>query len=600
MTDIQALEERLERERLARLEAERIADDTIRDLYERQCEMQLLRSVAFAANEARSIDDALRAALESVCTYARWSAGHVFFVSEDDRLVSSRIWCDESGRFTELREQTDAARFSRGVGLPGHVLAQEITVWIENLAELNDDSIIRTFDQFGLCAAIGVPILVGTRVHAILELFDEHTRPFDGHFVDVMGQVGTMLGRVIERERAQRELHDANRRLTRALVDLQGAQEKIVQQERLRALGQMASGIAHDFNNALHPIVGYAELLSEDPEVARVPVAGRYLRNILTSASDAASVVSRLREFYRKREDEDVLVPIDLRTILQQVSDLTRPRWYNEALASGIRISVVTDLDPVGLVLGHEAQLREAFMNLVLNAVDAMPSGGTIVLRTRPEGHRVLVEVCDSGIGMTEEVRRQCLEPFFTTKGHRGSGLGLGMVYGIVHRHDGTLNISSAPGRGTTVTLGFPMARGDVMPVAIAARRALPPPMRILVVDDKPSARTLLKEMLAADGHDVETVSQGVDAVTRLQAARFDLVITDRSMPAMSGDELARIIKESDRPLPVIMITGFGVLMKSAGERPFGVDIVLPKPVTRLELREALAAAASTLVAQAS
>ena len=600
MTDIQALEERLERERLARLDAERIADETIRDLYERQCEMQLLRSVAFAANEARSIEDALRAAIESVCIYARWSVGHVFFVTEDDRLVSSKIWHDEGGRFAELREQTETARFSRGVGLPGHVLAQEIAVWIENIGELRDDTIIRTFDQFGLCAAIGVPIMVGARVHAILELFDEHARPFDGHFVDVMGQIGTMLGRVIERERAQRDLHDANRRLTRALVDLQGAQEKIVQQERMRALGQMASGIAHDFNNALHPIVGYAELMLDEPEISRVPVAARYLRHILTSASDAASVVGRLREFYRKREDEDVLVPIDLRTILQQVSDLTRPRWCNEALASGIRISVVTDLDPIGLVMGHEAQLREAFMNLLLNAIDAMPSGGTIVLRSRTEGNRVLVEVCDSGVGMTEDVRRQCLEPFFTTKGNRGSGLGLGMVYGIVHRHDGTLNISSAPGRGTTVTLGFPAARAGAAPVATASRKVLPEPMRILVVDDKPAARTLLKEMLAADGHDVETVSKGVDGVMRLQSSRFDLVITDRSMPAMSGDELARIVKESETPIPVIMITGFGVLMKSAGERPFGVDIVLPKPVTRLELREALAAATSAPIAHAS
>jgi signal transduction histidine kinase/ActR/RegA family two-component response regulator len=595
MTEIQAVEERLERERLARVEAERIADETIRDLYERQCEIQLLRSVAFAANEARSIEEALRAAVESVCTYARWAAGHVFFVTEDERLVSSDIWHDEGGRFAALRQQTAATTFGRGMGLPGHVLAQEITVWIEDIGELHDFARVRTFDQFGLRAAVGVPILVGTRLHAILELFDEQPRPFDGHFVDVMGQVGTMLGRVIERERGKRELHDANRRLTRALVDLQGAQEKIVQQERLRALGQMASGIAHDFNNALHPIVGYAELLMEEPELVRVPDAQRYLRNILTSASDAASVVGRLREFYRKREDEDVLVPIDLRMILQQVSDLTRPRWYNEALASGIRIAVVTDLDPIGLVMGHEAQLREAFMNLLLNAIDAMPSGGTIVLRTRTEGHRVLVEVCDSGVGMTEDVRRQCLEPFFTTKGNRGSGLGLGMVYGIVHRHDGTLNISSAPGRGTTMTLGFPVARAGAIAVATTSRKVLPPPMRILVVDDKPSARTLLKEMLEADGHDVETVAKGADGVTRLQETTFDLVLTDRSMPAMSGDELARIIKESDAPIPVIMITGFGVLMKSAGERPFGVDLVLPKPVTRLELREALAAVASPM-----
>jgi signal transduction histidine kinase/CheY-like chemotaxis protein len=592
MNPVLAFEDTLERERLARVEAERVADETIRDLYERQCEIQMLRSVAFAANDARSIEGAMRSALASVCRYARWAVGHVFFVTEDDRLVSADLWHDEAHRFTDLRQHTEATTLVRGAGLCGQVLAQALPVWIENVADLDDESGVRDLNRFGVRAAVGVPVLVGERVRAVLELFDEQARPFDGHFVDVMGQVGTMLGRVIEREQAQRELHQANERLTRALVDLQQAQDHIVQQERLRALGQMASGIAHDFNNALHPIVGYAELLQTQPEIASVPNARRYLRHMLTAANDAASVVGRLREFYRRRDDEDVLVPIDLVTVVEEVADLTRPRWYNEALASGIRICVVTDLEPVPRIMGHDAQLREACMNLVLNAVDAMPSGGTIVLRTRSDGGRVLVDVCDSGVGMSDDVRRQCLEPFFTTKGQRGSGLGLGMVYGIVHRHDGTLNIASTPGHGTTVTLGFPAAPAGITSGAAIAPRSAPAPMRVLVVDDKPAAREMLQELLEADGHHPETVEKGIDAVARLRETPFDLVITDRSMPAMSGDELARIIKESARPVPVIMITGFGVLMKSADERPFGVDIVLPKPVARSALRDALAAVA--------
>ena len=592
MNTVHPLEEKLERERQARLEAERIADETIRDLYERQCEMQMLRSVAFAANEARSIEEAIGGALESVCRYSQWAAGHVFFVKGEDCLVSSDIWYDPLGLYTELRTQTDQAKFTRGVGLPGQVLAREVLVWIQDVEDLDASSGVRDLNRVGLRAAVGVPVLVGTQVRAVLELFDSQPRPFNGHFVDVMGQVGTMLGRVTEREHAKRELHDANERLTLALFDLQEAQERIVQQERMRAVGQMASGIAHDFNNALHPIVGYAELLLEQGAIANVPNATRYLRNILTSAGDAASVVSRLREFYRKREDEDVLVPVDLGSIVQQVQDLTRPRWFNEALAAGIRISVITDLQPVPRVMGHEAQLREAFMNLLLNAVDAMPTGGTIVLRTRLDDGRVAVDVSDSGMGMTDEVRRQCLEPFFTTKGDRGSGLGLGMVYGIVHRHDGTLNISSAPGRGTTVTLAFAAAEAGVTHVAATVAKTVAAPMQVLVVDDKPAACELLREMLESDGHVVETVGKGAEGVARLRDTKFDLVITDRSMPAMSGDELARIVKESSTPVPVIMITGFGVLMNSADERPFGVDIVLPKPVTRAALREALAAVA--------
>jgi CheY-like chemotaxis protein len=198
--------------------------------------------------------------------------------------------------------------------------------------------------------------------------------------------------------------------------------------------------------------------------------------------------------------------------------------------------------------------------------------------------------VSDSGIGMSDDVRRKCLEPFFTTKGDRGSGLGLGMVYGIVHRHDGTLAITSAPGRGTTVTLAFPAAEDGVASRAAAAPQALTAPMHVLVVDDKAAARDLLQELLEADGHVVAPVSTGLEAATRLRETAFDLVVTDRSMPAMSGDELARIVKESATPVPVIMITGFGVLMTSAEERPFGVDLVLPKPVTRAALRQALAA----------
>lgn len=592
-TQLLPVEAVLERERLARQEAERLAHETIRDLYDRQCEIQMLRAVAFAANDARSIEDAMRAALAAVCRDARWGAGHVCFV-QDDRVVPSELWHDEQGRFPALRDVAAGLTFERGQGVPGQVLEREVLVWVEDVADVDDD-MLRSLACFGVKTAIGVPVLVGDKVRAVLTLFDEQTRPFSGHFVDVMGQIGAMLGRVIEREEAQRELHQANERLSRALVELQDAQEHIVQQERLRALGQMASGIAHDFNNALNPIVGYAELLADQPGIDAVPDARRYLHNIITSASDAAAVVGRLREFYRARADEDVLVPIDLGVVLQEVADLTRPRWYNEALAAGIRITVTTELAAVPRVMGHATQLREAFMNLVLNAVDAMPGGGTIVLRTRVEGARVLADVCDSGVGMTEEVRRHCLEPFFTTKGDRGSGLGLGMVYGIVRRHDGTLSITSAPGRGTTMTLGFPAAQVEA-PAAAApppSAAAAPAPLRILVVDDKAPARRLLLAMLGADGHTVEAVAGGAEALARLEATDFDIILTDRSMPEMSGDELARIVKEGSKPVPVIMITGFGVLMTAADERPFGVDLVLPKPITRAALREAIAATAA-------
>ena len=583
---ISTLEQGLERERLARIEAERLADQTIHDLYERQCDIQLVRSVAFAANEARSLDDVMRAALAAVCHFGGWPAGHVFFVDEQGQLVDSDLWHEDGGRFATLRERTGAIRFTRGIGLPGQVLEPGILVWIEDVGQVGDFPRARAVEELGLRAAVGVPVLVGSEVRAVLELFGEEVRPLDGRFVDVLSQVGALLGRVIEREQAQRELREANAALSKALVELQGAQGQIVQQERLSALGQMASGIAHDFNNALHPIVGYAELLLEHPAIAEAAHTSRYVQNILTSARDAAAVVSRLREFYRARDEKDSQAPVDLGMLVEQVVDLTRPRWYSEALAEGKRIQVTARVEPLAHVMAHEPQLREALINLVLNAVDAMPAGGEIELSAGMRDDRVVVAVRDTGTGMTEEVRRQCLEPFFTTKGSRGSGLGLGMVYGIVQRHEGLLEIASAPGLGTTVTLSFPATMRRAPRARIT--EALPPPRRILLVDDQAAARDSLRDVLEIDGHRVVTAESGVEAMAHLLNGTFDVVVTDRAMPEMNGDELAKFVKASTPTLPVVMITGFGVLMASAGERPEGVDLVLSKPVSRAALRDAL------------
>jgi signal transduction histidine kinase/ActR/RegA family two-component response regulator len=560
------------------------------DLYERQCEIQLLRSVAFAANDARSVHAAMGAALELVCRHAGWPLGHVFLADAHGELFNTDIWYDEGDRFPELRLRTEAAQFGPGVGLPGHVLLQRLPVWIEDVAETHGFTPARGIAAFGLRSAVGVPILVGSDVRAVLELFRETPTPLDGHFVDLMGQVGAMLGRVIEREQSESELLEANNRLTRALYDLREAQDRVVQQERLRALGQMASGIAHDFNNALHPIVGYTELLLQNPVLAEAPTAMRCLRNILTAATDAGAVVGRLREFYRTKADgEDAVAPVDLGAVVRQVVELTRPRWYSEALAGGVRITVNTEIEPTPRILGDAPQLREAVINLVLNAVDSMPQSGTIVLRTRTEQGRVVLEVSDTGTGMTEDVRRHCLEPFFTTKGQRGSGLGLGMVYGIVQRHEGTLDITSSPGLGTTMTLTFPAIQAaEAAPAPARARQVHVEPLDILLVDDQPAALEVMQKLLEYEGHRVTTATNGVEALACLREMDADLVITDRAMPRMGGDELASFVKQLPRPVPVIMVTGFGVLM-SAEELPPGVDLVLSKPLTRGDLLDAVA-----------
>jgi CheY-like chemotaxis protein/anti-sigma regulatory factor (Ser/Thr protein kinase) len=296
-----------------------------------------------------------------------------------------------------------------------------------------------------------------------------------------------------------------------------------------------------------------------------------------------------LREFYRQRDEGEVFAPVDLNKLIEQAVSLTQPKWKNQAEAKGVTIRVVTEFERIRPVAGSEAGLREALTNLIFNAVDAMPQGGTITVRTRSANSRVIMEVADTGMGMTEEVRQRCLEPFFTTKGDRGTGLGLSMVYGILQRHRGSVEIETAPGKGTTFRLSLPAAQEKPPTCKRDSAPASIRPLRVLLVDDEDIVCQILREYLVEDGHVVETAANGHEALDKLPKAAFDVVILDRAMPGLSGDQTALAIKELKPELPVILLTGFGNMMQAAGETPPGIDLVLGKPVTIAGLRSALA-----------
>ncbi len=390
--------------------------------------------------------------------------------------------------------------------------------------------------------------------------------------------------------KSQASLLEANQQLQHALADLKAAQEQTIHQERLRALGEMASGIAHDFNNALAPILGYSELLLVRPEDWDDQERRKaYLQLIMTGASDAAKVIGRLKAFARPDDEDETFQPIELTVLVEQVVALTQPRWKDQALLSGRTIHVQTLLQPIPAVTGHESEIREALTNLMFNAVDASSDGGTITVRTYLEDGKAIIEVSDTGAGMPEEVRNRCLEPFFSTKGEHGTGLGLPMVYGIVKRHGGTLDIASAPDQGTTIKLGLPIARPAQAAGHAPAPRSSTARLHVLVVDDEPHVLNVLEQYLLQDGHTVETATNGREGLERFRAGRFDLVMTDRAMPELVGDELATAIKREAPMTPVILITGFGGLMQAEGDKPPGVDLVVSKPIRLATLKEAIA-----------
>jgi len=397
-------------------------------------------------------------------------------------------------------------------------------------------------------------------------------------------------------KRAETELRQTNTLLREAFQEPETSQRNLVQQERLRAFGEMASGVAHDFNNALSPILGYSELLLLSPETLedREKAKGQ-IWIINTAARDAANVVRRLREFYRTREGDELFLPVDLNGLVEQAVDLAQPRWKDEAQSRGLDIAVETDLADVPLVSGIEPELREVLINLLFNGVDALkPEGGgkahgALTVRTRAEDEHVAVEVSDTGAGMTPAVRERCLDPFFTTKGERGTGLGLSMVHGIVKRHGGTIAIDSELGRGTTFVLRFPVDTPTEAATVSLLDTAPARLLRVLVVDDERAVRDLVKEFLLADGHSVETAANGRAALEKFAPGAFDLVITDRAMPEMGGDELAAALKELAPTQPILMLTGFGDRMAVREEKPAGVDRVLGKPPTLAVFRAAVA-----------
>jgi len=403
-----------------------------------------------------------------------------------------------------------------------------------------------------------------------------------------------ILQDITERERAEENLRESNHRLEETLAELKATQQQIIQQERLRALGQLASGIAHDFNNVLTPILGYSDMLLTVPtflnDKERIK---NYLKVINTAAEDAKGIVSRLREFYRNREENEAFMSVNLNQVVQQAIQLTQPKWKDQAQANGVNIVISTDLQEIPLISGREIELRESLTNLIINSVDAITTNGTINLQTRSSGTDVILKVTDNGIGMTEKVKQRCFEPFFSTKGLSGTGLGLSMVYGIIRRHKGTIEVESELGKGTTFMLHLPIATDIKDKQKTQEVESLQQSLHVLVVDDEPLIQDMLGEYLANDGHSFIIASNGRDGLVKFRSGIFDLVITDRAMPDMSGDQLASIVKQSNPGAPIIMITGFGEIMESSGEIPECVDYLLSKPVTLNTFRKALLKAIS-------
>ncbi|HWM79872.1 MAG TPA: response regulator, partial [Methylomirabilota bacterium] len=375
--------------------------------------------------------------------------------------------------------------------------------------------------------------------------------------------------------------------IVRDMTSQRELETQMHQSEKLTALGQVAGGIAHDFNNLLQAILGYSQLMTKN--MGNAEVVRRGLAVIETAATGGAETVRRIQKFARLRPDEP-FVSVEINQVIQDAVAITRPRWEERVAKGGVPLRLELRLTPLPAVMGRPSELNEVITNLILNAIDAMPEGGTLGIYTRPEGdEHVVLTVTDTGMGMPEHVRTRIFDPFFTTKGEIGTGLGLSVSFSIIQRHSGEMRVESQAGRGTTFTIVLPVGMAEVQAPAGPETVMGTHSGRILLVDNEFPVMTILGEMLTEAGHHVLPVASGAEAMRVFVPGGFDLVLTNLGMTGMTGWDVAERIRASDPRVPVVFITGWGLQAEDRERcRKLGVINVLFKPVRPADLQQAV------------
>ncbi len=438
---------------------------------------------------------------------------------------------------------------------------------------------------------LSIPIQLQEKVLGVINVTNRRSgQSFDEEDLAFLYSLAGQAAVAIERTRKYAELQVA-------YESLKVAQKNLVESERLNALGQMAAGVAHDFNNLLTGILGRVQLLQMkiDAVGTDLPLIRSQLELIEKIALQGAATVRRIQEFSRIRKDSPT-DPVDVNSVVKTAVELTRGKWSDECGNRGVSVTVRLSLGQIPATRGNNHDLTQVVTNLIFNAVDAMPEGGELTLRTFLGEKTIGLEVSDTGIGMSREVKEKLFQPFFSTKGN-GNGLGTSIVYGIVARHGGEIQVSSEEGGGTTVLLTLPLVDvpAEVRPFDTEERKKKGRPARILLVEDNDLNRELFRGYIVAMGHNAVVASNGNDALPIVEKGAIDLVITDLSMPGLTGYQLAEKVKKRIPGIPVILITGWAIQQDDARLRESGVDFILKKPCTLSDFRHNVDTALSSV-----
>jgi signal transduction histidine kinase len=544
--------------------------------------LSTLNEVVELAARVPQLQDLLSLVLERTMRTVRAGIGSIMLLDHERqvlRVVAARGLPEGIVGSAEVRV---------GEGIAGKVVQIGEPVLVEDISA--DPRFHKPNEpKYGSGAFMCLPVRVEDRIIGVVNLAKSAAAapspafsPTDLLFLNTLM---THIAYAVDNARLLQEARMATNRLRSAMEDLRTTQTRVVEGETLRAMGQMASGMAHHVNNLLAVISGRTQLLlvrATSPEVRRP------LEIIQRATFDAADVVRRVLGF-ASMQPAPAGVPVDFNEIVHEVVELTRPRWRDEAQMHALTIDVRLELGDIARVAGEAPALREVVMNLIFNAIDALRTDGTIRITTWGADTWVFCAVADDGVGMDDDVRRRALEPFFTTKGPQGTGLGLSVAHSIVQRHRGELSLRPNDPRGTVVTLRLPQAAPGATTTEPTSTPE-GPPLRILIIDDELTVREALADSLAEDGHAVFQAASGPEGLAQLaDGVTVDVVVTDLGMPEMTGWDVARAVRTRHPGLPVGLITGWAVALEISDEERRGVDFLIAKPYTMEALRAAFA-----------
>ena len=436
--------------------------------------------------------------------------------------------------------------------------------------------IIQKFIQTGFKRVIFLPILSEGRVTGSIQMA---TRNENGFTERLLKHLNSFMNYITLSLRNAHLVAD----LGHAYDMLKHAQDIIVRTERLRALGEMSAGVAHDFNNMLGAILARSQMLKSQTDNKEIL---KGLDIIEKAARDGAETVLRLQEFTRTRKDHN-FEPINLNELIKDVLSMTSSRWRKDFEIFNVKTQIKMKLETIPPILGNASELREAMMNICLNAFDAMPNGGILTVKTFFKSQKVFASIQDTGTGMSNEVLSRIFDPFFTTKGAKGSGLGMSLVYGIVKRHSGHIEIESEIGVGTKITFTFPPAKvEDTKTPTAESVTVKSEKSRILVIDDNPEIAQLIQDILKNEGHSVDPFPNGEEGINAFKSKKYDLVISDLGLPTISGWDVAKMIKEISPQTPFLLVTGWGVQINDEDLIRYKIDFIITKPFDMLKLVE--------------